>query len=511
MAAFLSFSSPSKAETETLAQNTDAQNSHFFFSDKVNITYGNELKFIQKYTPNLSVLILSPDDFDTAITENEKRILEYIEANEESFLPNTPENNTIKRKLRNAQAIILTKIKGFSTGENPMLPANALEYALRKNQKEFNTTLRDVAIKALSGTMETASFASFFKTNPEVNFAVITLPAQLDDMPFFTEGVSGLSSEYLDNFKSTAADFRLVFIGHEIAGHAFHKDIQRKPHFKEYKIDTRYTDESIKMESLGDIAGITIFEKAKEQNLTSGADTPAEFAALRALGAFYNSTNISSCRAINDINTHYTTLLFNPKSSGSFDNFDLKKTPALSVLPPLINRIADAISGFVAAQDSKEEMKHNPNAFTPEQKLFFKSLPSEQSKLLKNLDAFAELGESIRLGTIIGDSFATTKANPQYHHAALAFIKEHNLLEKIKSEMGDDYAFAIDDLLQDFTDAAEKYAPKLKNPEISVKMTTRLNASRFANLNYDVFIDPFTAEKLSHAPKKHPHQEVGLN
>lgn len=513
LAAFFSFANPASADTNSTAPNTETQNAHFYFSDTVNNAYGNQLRFIQKHTPGLSALILSTDDYNIPITEEERGTLEYIKANGEEFATDSPPHNQAKQKLRNTNESIINQIRGYSANSTPMLPQTALEYITGKNPAEFNSMLSGVASNVLSGTMETLSLAGFFKDTPDLNFAIVTVPAskQFNNVSFFTESTSGLSSELIENIKSTASDFRWVFFGHELAGHAFHKDVRTPPDTNNEIIDTRYTDEAVKLESREDIAGVIIFEKAKEQNLTSGADTTAEYAALRALGIFYKSLGISSCSDINQINPHYTTVLLNPKLPDFSSKLDLSKTPALSMLPPLINRVADAISGFIAAQDLKKEMQHNPNAFSAEQRLFFKSLPSDQSAFLEHLDDFAILGESIRTGTVIGDSFKTVKANPQYHYAALAFIKEHNLLAKVKSELGTDYALIIDDLFQDFLDAAEKYAPKLQNLDLSAKMDKRINPSLFGALDYDVFIDEFTAERLSQAPLRHQPQELGLN
>lgn len=275
-------------------------------------------------------------------------------------------------------------------------------------------------------------------------------------------------------------------LGHEIAGHAFHKHSGKDYKYNCVTINVDFVDTSNINESVSDIAASVIYKDAQAAGLTSSADAPTEEAALRALGNLYIASNLATYSKTADMNSHVTTLLFDPKSENFKSDIDIANMPSASTLPLTINRIADAISGFIFVQDVKKLMAETPEKYSPEQHTYFNALSTDPKDFANYINEFATQGQNIRFGITPNNISDGLKPDPQHHYAAVAFIKKHDLLSPALEDMAPEYAIATNDLINDFLEAADKYAPKLKNPEISARLEKELKPEHFNFLTFNV-------------------------
>ncbi len=479
-------------ETETSLNNhgvteTQVDTSTSFTSDATSKTYGKYIDYISQYTPGLTFMVLTPDDLTVKLTTEELDALKNSAGCHPLMPLGTTEHGvTALLKIEAASEEIMHMIKSYAETDTPIIEKEVLIDTLYNNPTDFTLTVNASAGGALTGNAMSVSFTNEITSKAPVNFAIITMPSQFDKTEYI-RGISGLPTKFLENFNATTEDWVLDVLAHEIAGHAHntHTSIKHNAEYNCAKINSEWLDNSNFQESVSDIIASNIYRDGQKDGLASNADFPKEKEALRALGALYMAPNTASISNTHDVNDHVTTLIFDTDAPEYMSNLDNTNT---STLPATINRLADAMTGYVTLVSLKEELKNKPDEYPAEQHAYIKSISLDPKDFEKQMDGFAYAGQEKRLGALALDGVTPIPAEPQWHYAAIAFIHKHDLLKGVKDEIEPQYAAAIDDLIQDFIEAADRHASKLKNPEIIEKMDNVLKAEYFEFLDFNAFI-----------------------
>lgn len=452
-----------------------------FMSDDTKEKYGKYITFIEPYTPGLTTLLLTPSDLSIEFTEEDKNNVEL-----QSGCLGTPYQQTesmvhTNQKIEAAYDNIQTTLLNMSETDTPIIPKDTLEATLINNPREWSNAMWGAANMALPGTMAALSLNKTLVNNDQ-NFAIVTMPEKYD-LNEHIKGLSGVHVDYINGLQSTESDMILHILGHEIAGHAYHEHNGDTLNV-DYNcaiINMEWVDLSNKDESIADIMGSRIHKEAQKhtKGLVSNADTTQEVAALRALGNLYIGNNAATMANTTHINDHVTTVLFDPNTPNLESGLNNTDT---SLIPANINRLADGIVGYMTSIEFIKEMKKDPDRYSQAQHEYFQSLSYAPEDLVEQLDKFAETGQDYRMG------LRGAPQDPQLHYAAVAFIHKHDLLKNVRSEVKENYAAVMDDIVSDFVSAADKYAQKLKNPDITAKIESRLKPEHFNAFNFNAFI-----------------------
>jgi len=334
---------------------------------------------------------------------------------------------------------------------------------------------------ALSGTMAALSLNKTLVDNNQ-NIAIVTMPEKYD-LNEHIKGVSGVPVDYINGLQSTEGDMILHVLGHEIVGHAYHEHTgdTLNADYNCAIINMEWVDLSNKDESIADIMGSHIHKEAQKhaKELVSTANTTQEVAALRALGNLYIGSSAATMANTTHVNDHVTTVLFDPNTPNLESELDNTDT---SLIPANINRLADGIIGYITSIEFTKELKANPEQYQQEQHEYFQSLSYAPEDIIEQLNQFAETGQDYRMG------LRGTPQDPQYHYAAIAFIHKHDLLKTVKSEVNENYAAVMDDIINDFMSATEKHGQKLKNHEITKTIENHLKPEHFKSFDFNAFI-----------------------
>ncbi|MGH1456941.1 MAG: hypothetical protein ACRBDI_09185 [Alphaproteobacteria bacterium] len=489
----VSASAPAQESTET--NNPQDQNTtelsttpaKSYMSEATRKTYGKYIDFVAQYTPGLTFVVLTPDDLDAKLNQDELGAL----GNAAGCVPIIPIDTTehgvnALLKMEVAQTQILDMLKSSAESDNPIIKQDILVNTLYNNPLKFTQTVTAAAASALTGEAASVSFDREIVNETPLNFAIISMPTTFNKTEY-AEGFAGISINYLDNLKATTEDWVLDILGHEIAGHAHnaHTGAELNAEYNCSIINSEWIDNSNSQESISDVIGSLIYRDAQKEGIVSNTNFAKEKESLRALGNLYIAPNSSSYANTADINDHVTTLVFDADAPDYISDLDHKE---MNTLPATINRLADAISGYVSMIDFKKELKQNPENYHPEQRAYFESISHDPAHLEEELDKFALAGQEKRLGSPGGNGLNPVPSDPQWHYAAIAFIHKNNLLKTVKQETLPVYNQAIDDLIQDFLNAADRHGSKLKNPEIIQKMDNSLKAEDFKFLDFNSFL-----------------------
>lgn len=433
--------------------------------------YGKFTEVVARHAPNLTVLVMTKEDLKTAAPPDIRTHLLQRSSCDADTFPRTAETELSEQALEEAEKQVLVLIESFSADpQNSVISRKNLQATLKANESLFKAHLSGAAIQALTDAASSYYLTKDFPTIQN-KFAIITVPAKLPTPIEKGAQYSGVSAKYLDTPDGTPEDWAIFTLGHEIAGHAANEhdiNISRKDYCK--SVDIAWTDARVVHENEADGAGRNVYWYAQTKGVASPANVPEQATALRSLGNLYINPNTLTVKNTSQLHQHSTY--------GDFNSFH---TPPLTRPALLVNMVADTITGFVHSQQVKEDILLNPQNYSEQQITEYERIPSNPRYIENNLKAFASLGQKVR---------KEKPTDPQWHYAAISYIKDNNALAGIKQNLTAEEKTLVDKFVDDFLAAADVRAPKLKNPEISQKIMEWLppqqgTLSFFARYNID--------------------------
>ncbi len=457
-----------------------------YMTDDTRNLYGKYSEIVNQYLPGMSTLIITSNDLGVDFTEEEKEDIAIRSSCDGITIAPTIESVAAFQKMEAVTDSLYSVLKNLSGSETSLFKNNILKEAVYNAPNETMFLIASAANTATAEVAAAITFDGIFPGSPEFNFAIITMPPKLQSVEIHSQGISGLPFKYLEHIERTAEDSAFADIAHEFS-HAYYKHKNDNQDYSCVSIDSSISDQSNINESEADIMKARIIDDWRNHQKALGADINAEEHALRALGALYLSS--SSLVHTQHINGHVTTQMHDIIDSDFQSDIDLTKTPGSSAISPAIAVIVDIIAGFVAIDDIKKEYKDNENSYVVEDIEYFNSLSINQSEIMEYSENFRLIGAIKRIGSMANELRAEKEADPQYLYEAVAYIDKRRILDNAYETMDPAYAHIMQDIISDFLDSADKYASKLKNPEIEKRFKAKLDPKVISDFLTEFLID----------------------
>lgn len=457
-----------------------------YMTENTEKLYGEYTKIVNQYLPGMSTLIITSNDLGVDFSKEEKEDIAIRSSCDGITIAPTIESVAAFQKIEIVKNNLYSVLKNLSGSETSLFKNNVLKEAVYNAPNETMLLIGSAANTAILEVAAAITFDGIFSESSNFNFAIISMPPKLQSVEMHSQGLSGLPFKYLENIERTAEDSALSDIAHEFA-HVYHKHKKDDTEYYCVTVDTAISDQSNIYESEADITKAKIIADWRKQGDTLGADINAEEHALRALGALYLSS--SSLLHTQHINGHVTTQMHDLIDSDFQSDIDLTQTPGASGLASTIAMIADIIAGFVAIDDIKKEYTDNENSYMTEEIEYFNALPIHDTKIIDYSENFRLVGAIKRTGELVNELRTAKDADPQYLYEAVAYIDEHRILDEAYETMNPAYAHIMKDIISDFLDSADKYASKLKNPEIEKRFEAKLDPKVISDFSTKFLID----------------------
>lgn len=441
-----------------------------FMTEETRNVYGPYAHVISSVVPNLSVLLVTERDLRFKGSEAARTHLLTGSPCIDSEPPSEEQKQESEQAMAAARAEMINLLHEFSPDntDNSIIPRNKLRETLNRHSALLNAHLSGASIKALNHSAAALYLTDSYPTIDH-RLAIVTMSSELKTPEQNAALFSGLPASYIENMQATAQDWAIFTLGHEIAGHAAHGHAVPHPPGYCATPDFDWNARRIGNETVSDIGGLRVFRAAQRTGLASAAPLERELAAMRALSTLYSNRNLETAQNSSLLGVHATTLGFDPDAPDFKSDMYGHENAYTARAPLLINLAADVVTGFVHSRFIKQDMETRPENYTDRQRAEYANVPVSPQYIERNLTAFASLGQRVRM---------QYPRNPEWHYEALAFLEENGLFDELMQNIGPDEAYAMRDALDDFFEAVEAHATKLKNPEIARQIRQSLTPAQ---------------------------------
>ncbi len=255
----------------------------------------------------------------------------------------------------------------------------------------------------------------------------------------------------------------------------------------------------INFESVGDIEGAKTYRQGQWHGIASNANMPKMVEHWRALGTLYLNGNDFTATTTAAMNDHWTTIGFDPNQLNHKSKISARNAQNAFAIPLMVNTFADALGGFLYAQDLKQELADNPATFAQkygnEITQTIKEAPTDPATIYTNEDSFANF-------SVLGQNARTQFASAEYHHAAMTYLQNSGAFNRIAEslELQQDRTI-LHDVISDYFKAVKAHgSTKLTNHVLTNRLQTTLDTSAF---NMSALIDAFYTPPAN-APQTNP-------
>lgn len=394
-------------------------------SDGVKIVYRDAFNQIAPYASGLTIVMISPTDI---VDEEDK----YQDYNWSAFY-NTGCGGESQERQKKAEEILEKAQKRVAQilRERGVVTEAEIAAANKENESAFYDLTHGLALDILSGVFAARNFSAYSKYF-EKRALVITEEYYNKNK----EGVSlsNLDAAYLKPVPGTARDWIQWTLAHEIEGHVENghngNNLTEGVDFCT-EIDSAYLRGNALNESESDIDASVIYRHAQSVGAASPADIVKTIWAYRVLSTFYYNDNLYSAKNSTQIADHITTFLFDPDTNDMRAR-NLSTLPDDIVTVPLaINTVADALAGFLYAQQMRGEYKS------------YRKYPNDPKLIASHMEELAELGRWVR-------SHEDGNAYYEFHYAAMVYMRDHGWLGHAKNFFRPESYAAIEDIFTDY-------------------------------------------------------------
>lgn len=426
-----------------------------YASEETRAQYGKLFDVIAPLAPGLHVMLVTSKDIGAPLTGP---LANYNWGSRFSCsgAEGSPrEQIDASAAMEPMQNNLFQQMEGYTHGPHPFLQSAELQRSVSASLSGVSNLISGAVAYALLRDNASATYIPNDLKHVRTRAAMVTMTVEPRLPIDQAKAHSGLEEKYLSNIDGTPMDYALFDLGHEILGHA--NNAHRADADAKYSciaLDPHVVDEGIRDDSAADAAGAAAYRAGQKMKVVTEADVPRTVQSMRALGAFYNNSNIFSAQTNAHVNDHVTTIGYDPDAKNYTSDFNLAAMDGVGSLPLLINSYADVLAGFVYAQHVKEKIKTEPGKFTAEDISKYEALPSSPEAIPENMEKFAEIGVYAR---------GVAPVEPEKHYAAMAFLVNHHGFDALCARLKPEYARAMDDLLADYMKAVDRNARGLKD------------------------------------------------
>lgn len=420
----------------------------YYGSDQTLNTYAPYLKEVAPFIPTTNVLVLSPRDVLSP---------EDLEADHDFSVftgcgsyEDTLETDAANKALEKAGDTISRTLWTLSDGDHPFIPKGTLQSMMRDEFTSYAENIISAAHTAATGREAALYFPQTDQDEDPRNAAILFMPDTPNEAESMAKGLSGIRTPgYLENVDTPFEEITRLTIYHELAGHAAHKHDFESEHYCS-TVDHAFLNQSNYMEAQADASAYTVYQEVRGLDLNDPSNPVQIEADLRAIGSFLISPSLIEKDNTENYNGHSTSMYVDLKSPDFMSGFDPEALEFSMYVPLTINKFADAMAGFLYAQDMKKRISENPDQYDDESKAFYNELSDDPADIYQQYEHFSNVGKISRT------TYVDSAAEYEYWEAGMYYFLKHGGAKSMSDWQKEQYQPLMEKILHDYWDAINR-------------------------------------------------------